>query len=178
MTEKELFTPHIPEVDVRPELIGIFDRARAAAGEIVENENGRTHHQVIIVSPGRLLFAKDCPALEDIPVEQLALLGELVPPSPKVNIAMIGYTYLEALKTDMRKAIPFIDFLLGFAAMGHRVWVFEGHSTALTAGCKDADLLLVDEAIAEILDKENADWRAQALAVMRGETIKLIARQE
>ncbi len=175
MNEKNLFTPHMPEVDLRPNLRAIFDRARAAASEIILDEIGKAHHQIIIVTPGRLLISKDCPLAENIPVEQLAILGELVPPEPAVNIAVIAYTYLEALQADMRRAVPFIDFLLGFGALGHRVWAFEGHSSALVAGCMDADLLLVDEKMAAMLDQDNADWRAQALAVMRGENIRIVA---
>jgi len=178
MTQKDLFIPHMPEVDLRPNLRTIFDSARAVAGETNLDEIGQHHHQIIIVTPGRLLISKDCPLAENIPVEQLAILGELVPPRPAVNIAVIAYTYLEALQADMRRAIPFVDFLIGFGALGHRVWAFEGHSSALVAGCKDADLLLVDESMAAILDKSNKDWRAQALAVMRGETIKLVAHPQ
>lgn len=175
MTDKNIFIAHMPEVDLRPDLTTIFDHARAAANEINLDEIGQAFHQVIIVTPGRLLISKTCPLEEDIPVELLAILNELVPPLPAVNIAVIAYTFLDALKTDMRRAIPFIDFLIGFGALGHRVWVFEGHNSAISAGCKDADLLLVDEKMAEILDRENMDWRAQARSVMRGETIKLIA---
>ena len=82
MIEKDIFTPHMPEVDLRPDLAGIFARARAAAAEINLDEAGHAHNQVIIVTPGRLLIAKDCPLAENIPVEQLAILGELVPPEP------------------------------------------------------------------------------------------------
>ena len=175
MPENEIFIPHMPEVDLRPNLGAIFDRARAAAAETSQDDIGQHHFQVIIVTPGRLLIAKECPLAEDIPVEQLAILGELVPPQPVINIAVIAYTYLEALQADMRRAIPFIDFLIGFGALGHQVWVFEGHESALVAGCKDADLLLVDEKMAQILDRDNPDWRENALAAMRGETIKLVA---
>jgi hypothetical protein len=175
MTDNDLFTPHMPEVDLRPELDGIFDRARAAAAELNLDEIGAAHNQLIIVTPGRLLIAKDSPLQEDIPMEQLGLLGELVPPEPSINIAVIAYTYLDALKTDMRRAIPFIDFLLGFSAIGHLVWIFEGHQSALAAGCRDADLLLVDEAMATFLDQDVPDWRTQALAVMRGDTIRLVS---
>jgi len=174
MTEKNLFIPHMPEVDLRPNLAAIFDSARAAADEITLDEIGQAFHQIIIVTPGRLLISKECPLLENIPLDLLAILEELVPSQPTVDIAVIAYTFLEALKTDMRRAIPFIDFLIGFGAIGHRVWVFEGHSSALAAGCKNADLLLVDEKMAQILDRDNADWRVHARAVMRGETIKLI----
>jgi hypothetical protein len=67
---------------------------------------------------------------------------------------VITYTYLEALKKDILQAIPFFGFLLGFAAIGHRVWVFEGHSSALQAGCREADLLIVDGGILPFLGDE------------------------
>lgn len=176
MTEKDLFTPCMPEVDVRPEIGTIFSRARAAAAQTRVGEDGIEHRQVIIITPGRLLIAKDCPLAGDIPTKQLAQLSELVPPQPCINIAVFAYTYLDALKTDIRRAIPFFDFLLGFAAIGHAVWVFEGHTSALGAGCRDADLLLVDSGMLPALEANNPDWRAQALQAMRGDTVKLIAR--
>jgi len=178
MAEKDLFTPCMPEVDIRPEIGAIFSRARTAAGQTHINKNGIERRQLIIITPGRLLVAKACPLAADIPVKQLALLGELVPPQPRVNIAVLAYTYLDALKTDIRRAIPFFDFLLGFAALGHTVWVFEGHASALAAGCREADLLLVDSGLLPGLEAHNPDWRAQALQAMRGDTVKLIARPE
>ena len=176
MADKDLFTPRMPEVDVRPEIGAIFSRARAAAAQTHTGEDGIERRQVIIITPGRLLVAKGSPLAEDIPVEQLALLGELVPPQPLINIAVLAYTYLDALKTDIRRAIPFFDFLLGFAALGHTVWVFEGHASALSVGCREADLLLVDSGLLPALEAHNPDWRAQALQAMRGDTVKLIAR--
>ena len=177
MTKKDLFAPRMPEVDFRPEIGTIFSRARAAAAQTHVGEDGIEHHQVIIVTPGRLLVAKDCPLAGDIPAEQLAQLSELVPSQPRINIAVFAYTYLDALKTDIRRAIPFFDFLLGFAAIGHAVWVFEGHESALAAGCRDADLLLVDSGLLPDLEAHNPDWRAQALQAMRGDIVKLIVRQ-
>ncbi len=176
MSENDLFTPRMPEVDVRPEIDVIFSRARTAAAQTHVGEDGIEHRQVIIITPGRLLVAKDCPLPEDIPVEQIALLSELVPPKPRINIAVLAYTYLDALKMDIRRAVPFFDFLLDLAAIGHIVWVFEGHSSALAAGCREADLLLVDNGILPALEAHNPDWRAQALRAMRGNTVKLIAR--
>ena len=178
MTEKDLFTPCMPEVDVRPEIGAIFSRARAAAAQTHAGEDGIKHRQAIIITPGRLLIAKGSPLAADIPVEQLALLSELVPPQPRINIAVLAYTYLDALKTDIRRAVPFFDFLLGFAALGHAVWVFEGHASALAAGCREADLLLVDSGFLSALEAHNPDWRAQALQAMRGNTVRLIARSD
>ena len=116
--------------------------------------------------------------VENIPVELLTLLSELEPPQPFINIAVLAYTYLDALKVDIRRAIPFFDFLLGFAALGHTVWVFEGHTSALAAGCREADLLLVDSGLLPALEAHNPEWRTQALQAMRGDTVKLIARPD
>jgi len=176
MAEKDLFTPRIPEVDVRPEIGAIFSRARAAAAQSHMDEDGIERRQVIIITPGRLLVAKSSPLAEDIPVEQFELMNELVPPQPCINIAVLAFTYLDALKADIRRAIPFFDFLLGFAALEHTVWVFEGHTSALAAGCQEADLLLVDNGLLPALEAHNPDWRTGALQAMRGDTVKLIAR--
>ena len=176
MTQTNLFTPCMPEVDVRPEIDTIFSRAREFANQTNSDAHGVDHRQVIIITPGRLLIAKDSPLASDIPVEQLAILGELVPPRPQVNIAVIAYTYLDALKENLLGAIPFFGFLLGFAALGHTVWVFEGHPTALSAGCREADLLLVDSGKLPAVEDVNTEWREQALQAMRGTDIKIVAR--
>ena len=178
MADKDLFTPRMPEVDVRPEIGAIFSRARAAAAQTYIGEDGIERRQVIIITPGRLLVAKGSPQADEIPVELLTLLSELVPPQPFINIAVLAYTYLDALKVDIRRAIPFFDFLLGLTALGHTVWVFEGHTSALTAGCMEADLLLVDSGLLPALEAHNPDWRTQALQAMRGDTVKLIARPD
>jgi len=178
MAEKDFFTPHMPEVDLRPGIAGIFARARAAAAETHTGEDGVPHRQVILVTPGRLLIAKGCPAVENIPPKFLASLKKLVPSETGIQIAVIAYTYLDALKADLRRAVPFFDVLLGFAALGHTVCVFEGHSSALTAGCTDADLLLVDSAMLLFLDENDLEWRSGALAAMRGTAIKVVARQD
>ncbi len=178
MADKDLFTPRMPEVDVRPEIGAIFSRAREAAAQTHIGEDGIERRQVIIITPGRLLVAKGSPLVGDIPVELLTLLGELVPPQPFINIAVLAYTYLDALKVDIHRAIPFFDFLLGFAALGHTVWIFEGHTSTLAAGCMEADLLLVDSGLLPALEAHNPDWRKQALQAMRSNTVKLIARPD
>jgi hypothetical protein len=174
---KEMFYPHMPEVYIHKDIESVFKRARTAAAEPTQGEDGIYRRQIIIVTPGRLLIGKDCPLAAELSPEQLAVLEKLVPRKPTLQICAIAYTLLEALKTDMRRAIPFIDYLLGFAALGHTVWAFEGHAGALSAGCRDADLLLVDSGMLPELEK-NQDWREQALSAMRGQDIKLISRAD
>jgi len=175
MNEQTIFTPHMPEVDPRLDIERVFERARKSAAALHPDEEGIYHKKAIIVTPGRLLVEKSAPLARDIPAEMLNRLIKLAPPEPPLAMAVITYTLLEALQRDMRKAIPFIDHLLGFSALGHSVWAFEGHPDALQAGCRSADLLLVDSAMLPFLD-ELTGWQGQALAVMRGREIKLISR--
>ena len=171
----DLFIPHMPEVDIRPDIESVFSKARMAADESREDGDGLFHRQVIIVTPGRLLISKVCPLPSEIPADELLRLTSLIPPHPPKNISVITYTFLEALKKDILQAIPFFGFLLGFAAIGHRVWIFEGHSSALQAGCREADILIVDGGILPFLG-DDIDWRNIALGVMRGKEIKIIPR--
>lgn len=175
MNEKDLFYPHMPEVFIRKDIEAVFAKARTSAAEPVQGDDGIYRRRLIIVTPGRLLIGKDCPLAADLTSEQMAALENLVPRKPLIQICAIAYTLLDALKADMRRAIPFVDYLLGFAAMGHNVWAFEGHASALAAGCRDADLLLVDGGMLPALDR-NPNWRETAVDAMRGEEIKLISR--
>lgn len=172
----QVFHPHIPEVDIHDDIGQIFNRARLAADESNLDEDGLYHRQVIIVTPGRLLIGKQCPLPGEFPVGELDKLVNLLPPNPPRNIAVIAYTYLEALKQDLLKAIPFFGYLMGFAAIGHKVWVFEGHPSALSAGCQDADLLMVDGGLLPDLEK-NGNWRQIAINAMHGSEIKIVPRE-
>src|SRR5438094_9147088 len=94
----------------------------------------------------------------------------MMPSAVKRNVAAIAFTELEALQKDAGRAIPFLGFLLGFAYIGHTVWVFEGHPSALAAGCREADVLLVDSAM---LPHLQTDWAAVAVKAMRHAEIYL-----
>jgi len=59
---------------------------------------------------------------------------------------------------------------MGFACIGHAVWIFEGHPTALNAGCRESDLLIVDSGMLPFLSK---DWIQVAQNVMCNKEIYL-----
>jgi len=163
----------MPDVDVRRDIEEVFNQARAAAEQAGAGEDGLLRRQVIIITPGRLLISKPCPIPIEMKKNNIVKLAQLIPPQPVRRIAVIAYTLLEALKFDIRQAIPFFDYLLEFGMLGHCVWVFEGHQSALAAGCRDADVLLVDDAMLPYL---HPDWRMTVLSAMRGSEIRLIAR--
>jgi len=65
--------------------------------------------------------------------------------------------------------------LVGLSYIGHSVWVFEGHASALAAGCREADVLIVDSALR---GKLCAGWEAMCEATMRNANILLHDRAD
>jgi len=147
----------MPEVDVRPDVEKIFDQARKVAAGASEGD-GKSR-QVVVVTPGRMLMLQPCPPPGSMPANMVAQIEKLISSKIKRKIAVIGYTELKALKGNLAKAIPFFGMLSGLAYIGHSVWIFEGHASALSAGCKGADLLIVDGVMVPHLP---ADWPAIA----------------
>ena len=161
---EDRFKPRMPEVDVVPKIETRFEQARAAAAGQVELPPGRSGRNVVVATPGRLLMFLPCPPPGSMPAAQVASIERMVSPAVKRNIAAVTYTELDAVNADAGKTIPFLGFLYGFAYIGHAVWVFEGHETALAAGCRAADVLLVDGGMAPFLP---ANWQAVARGAMR-----------
>jgi len=155
MENDKLFQVHMPEVDIRPGMEEIFEQARELASHDTILADGTHLRRVVIISPGRLLCLKDSYPPNTMPAELYHNLEKLLPPQPPLKIATIAYTNLDALRTDMRRAIPFIDYLFGFAYLGHAVWIFEGHASVLELGCKGAYYVLIYQRMLPFLD---ADW--------------------
>jgi hypothetical protein len=157
--------PRMPEVEPVRDIEKVFADARRAAAE-------KKPRQVVIVTPERKIATLPVP--EEAPPGGVKAVESIVPSSVKRKIAVIGYTGFirEPVATsslfDANKAIPFFGFLMGFVHIGHSVWVFEGHPTALAAGCRDADLLLVDSDMVPFLPK---GWEDEAIKVMHSPNI-------
>jgi hypothetical protein len=109
----------------------------------------------------------------------VAAVERLLPSSPPGNVAAIADTSWAATEkinlAEAGKAIPFFGLLYGFAGIGHAVWVFGGAKGALAAGCREADLLMVD---GDLAAKLPADWRKTAEAAMRNPRIIVHDRQK
>ena len=151
---KDLFFPHLPEVDIRTDIDSVFSKARLAADQSREDEDGIFHRQVIIVTPGRLLISKLCPLPSEIPADRIIKIILTYPsPTPK-NIAVISYTYLEALKKIFFRQFLFLDFCLVSLQSAILFGFLRVIRSAMKAGCKDADILLVDGGILPYLGDE------------------------
>ena len=155
---------HMPEVEELPNIEEFFEKARKAAAGEGEQAPELPGRRVIVVTPGRMLMFQPCPPPGSMPQSQVAAIEKMISPKVKRNVAAIAYTDLSAVRTDLSEAIPFFGFLIGFASIGHAVWAFEGHSSALAAGCRNADVLIVDGSMVPHLRN---DWVAVASSTMR-----------
>ena len=167
--DKDLYQPRMPEIDLSPKIEEVFRNARkAAAGETRPPGASPDDRSLILVTPGRMLMHKPCPEAGSLPQSQVAPIEKMLPARVKRNIAVIAYTELQAVTTDFGKAIPFAGMLFGLVYIGHAVWVFEGHASALSAGCREADLLFVDGGLLPHLGE---GWIATVSSVMRNKEI-------
>jgi hypothetical protein len=163
---------HMPEVDVRQDIARYFARAR----ELVSAHEPGDHpdqRYVVLITPGRLLLPLACPKPGSIAPEMVQSVARLAPAVPPRQISVIAFTELFPAQVaqgpgsvaNVARLIPFLGYILGLGYIGHTVTIFEGHPSALRAGCQDVDLLVVDKAMVPCLQK---DWASVALGVMRG----------
>ncbi len=164
--DASIFAPRLPAVEATASLAEVFAQARVAAAGATSSATPGRH--VVIVTPGRLLMMQPCPPPGSMPEAQVTGIKKMIAPERKRNIVAIAYTELTALQRDLPKAIPFIGMLMGFAYIGHAVWVFEGDGLALAHGCRDADVLIVDGGMVPFLAP---DWATVAAGAMRGREI-------
>lgn len=161
--DPQIFQPHMPDVDGPPNIEEIFDKARKAAAEDTTPTKGKNRH-VVVVTPGRMLMLQPCPAPGMMNKQAVESVEKIMSSKTKRNVAVIAYTQLDALQAGLAQAIPFFGLLMGLAYIGHSVWAFEGHPSALAAGCREADLLIADNQMVPFLD---SDWIATASGAMR-----------
>lgn len=162
-----LFTPRMAEVQPVPDIEKLFADVRKRASR-QEQPRG-----VVMVLPDRKFGIWPESRVPQSPsaVERMELI---VPSSIKRNIAVIAYTgfaketFPATSARDGNKAIPFLGILFGLSYIGHSVWIFEGDATALAAGCRDADLLIVDSGMLPFLPH---GWQDEAARFMRNPNI-------
>jgi hypothetical protein len=104
-------------------------------------------------------------------------LRRVVPENPKQQITVIANNNVVAAGAfaarEANALIPFLGYLMGMAFDGHTVVVFEGHPSALAAGCEGSTLLLVDQAMIKHLQ---ADWPSVAASAMSAPNILIFGR--
>jgi hypothetical protein len=174
----DIFQPHMPGVELLSDMDALFAAARrlSATGEYPAGgdpptaeaaaESGKMKGQrsAVILTPGRLMMPVPAPAPGSVSKEMVKSVSQILPPDPPLAVSVISYTYVPALIQDKAKAIPFLGFLVGFAAIGHTVVVFEGHPSAFESGVRGCDVLMVDSGMLPFVQK---DWKEAAFRLMR-----------
>ncbi len=159
----------MPKVDLDRDIDVCFAQARQlSAGAIDVPDEAPGQRRVAVITPGRLIMSIPCPPPDAVSEEMLAGIRRIVPQEPKRAIAVVAYNELalQDARTaeEMNSRIPFLGYLMGMAFDGHTVVVFEGHPSALKTGCQNSDILIVDEAMADLLQE---DWVPVAAGVMK-----------
>ena len=171
--EVATFEIRMPEVDLSRRADAVFQAARQAAAGAPQ-PGVSEQRQVVLVTPARVTMLYPCPAPDSVAPQELAAAEELVPPETPQNIAVIAFNDLQALHGGIIEAMPFFGLLRQLGYLGHAVWIFEGHVSAMTPGCQDADLLIVDDGMMRHLP---GNWRSVATRVMRGADIYAFERK-
>lgn len=157
--------PRMPDVIVAANIDEIFEKVRhIASGE--QRQGG-----LVILRPNRSYLV--VPRMPDNPgLKKFASgLSHLLPAGVQRNVAVIANTEFgdqTPSVTDVDQAIPFFGLLMALSYLGHAVWIFEGHPSALEAGCRDSDALIADSARIPLLP---VDWQDVARAAMRSPNI-------
>ena len=132
---------------------------------------------LVIVRPDLRSVMLPAMAKETAAPNLVAAVERMLPSATPRNVAAIGETsWAMAEKPDIKeagRAIPFFGFLIGLASIGHAVWVFDAGGASLTAGCRDADVLVVDSGRVPALP---ANWQDAGRQVMRSPQIMLFDR--
>jgi hypothetical protein len=130
---------------------------------------------VSLVRPDRDHFILPAPPPGSINQQMVDGVKAVIPSDEPRNIAAIAANGAlgangpnKPTLPDIAKRVPFFGLLIGLAYTGHAVWIFEASPEMLTAGCEDADVLIVDsDAIAAL----PPGWAVDAAVIMRNPNI-------
>jgi hypothetical protein len=152
-----ILASEMPKVDVPPDLEGRFTKARlVAAGKTPANPSADPNGErcMVVVTPNRSFAILRNPAKSALPPQGVQALEKIAPSIKPLTIRVIASIQFDTLLEPQAKPDPIIGLTIGLSRIGHTVVVFEGHSSAFQAGCRDADLLVVDETLIRHLQKD------------------------
>jgi len=160
---KDRYAPVMPDVDERGNVQEVFARARTAASKAPDGRG------VVLVGPDRAVMVLPVPPRSPRMDAQAPKVPDIPSDRPR-NIAVIANTGILAAVhgkppdlQEAAKVIPFLGMLIAFGYAGHRVWIFEGHASALAAGLERAEIFLLDCGMLPLLQN---DWMSVAQRVM------------
>lgn len=153
-------------------------------------EQARTHTmkgdrpQIVLVRPDRLVLLPCIPRQAMTP-GHVAQALRIIPAGAPRNVVAIASTELAEDASDSQvapavaqlraagRAIPFFGLLLNLASVGNPTWIFDANPEAIVPGCRNADLLFIDSALANKIPAKAVD---DAAAAMRSANIAVYDR--
>ena len=168
----------MPEIDAQRDPAQAFAEARDVLTKLPRG--------IALVTPDRRVLIVPVPT-RSAKMDALQPKVPGIPDHESCNIAVIANT---GIVSEMRgqvdlqavsKTIPFLGLLIGLGYTGHRVWIFEGHPSALVAGLEHAQILLIDSAMLPFLPKNGMSEAQRVMSPPRrvlihdGESYKLLA---
>lgn len=139
----------------------------------IRNKDELSH--VAILNKDRSSYFFPCPPKGSISKELEDMAKSLLSPSEPCKVIIIGNTEpFSNLKTHPSNAIPFFSLLIGLSYIGHTVIVFEGNKDTMEVFCKDADICIVDDAIAKLME---SDWKDTIKSLVKNEEVYIYDRK-
>ena len=154
LSPTDLFKPHLPCVNHPSNLVGFLAGLRTKLAW--------SERYVAILTPDGAATLIPTPKAGTMPEVQVEPMRRLFSAS-QLNITVISYTELEAIRKDAARCIPMLGTLVGLAYVGHRVLVFEGHPSAFETVVAGSDVLLIDSGMLPFL---HPGWFDAASRVM------------
>src|SRR6266545_342117 len=174
----DVFQPHMPDVAVLSDMNAFFATVRqmVATGHPAQAQPVG-QYWIALVPPDREFHLLPCPPPNSMSQDAIDRIQALLPAEGPLNIAVVSYTYMKAIRqdTDQTKCIPFLGYLRAFGYLGHNVLIFEGHPSAFASGIRNSDVLVVDSGMEPFLVE---NWREVAFAVMRPNPLILIHNRQ
>src|SRR5205823_5241451 len=107
--------------------------------------------QLVVLRPDSKVMSLPAMDKSASPPEGIAAVEKMLPSTAQRNVAAAAetnWTLANAPSIQAAgQAIPFFGILMGFASIGHAVWIFKPANVGvLTIGARDADVLIVDSA--------------------------------
>lgn len=158
----------MPDRKVQVDVSDVLARARRLAG------GEHASRGVVVIRPDHSSLLLPSPTDSPEVFANAQAMRRIIPAEVQRAIAVIADTSFplgnasSLSMLDVAKAIPFLGMLVGLSYIGHQVWVFDGDVAAIPAGCRNADLLLVDSGVLPRLAK---GWEQMAAGVMRNVNI-------
>jgi hypothetical protein len=156
----------------------IFDEARTRTRQ---GELGR----IVFIRRDQSLLLVPCIPRRAMSAEHLIQAHRIIPEGVPRNVAVIASTELVPDPSDSQvpaavaqiraagRTIPFFGLVLNLASAGNPTWIFDGTRETLIAGCRNADLLFIDSALAGGIPVKALD---QGAAVMRSANVAVYDR--